>query len=102
MHPETSYNSSLAATAVLIASFNGSLATSSANWAIEAKSYSVAQAQPTFSEINVENKYIFEKNNTYFKNKLEEIFVCLADKQEVLGEEFENIWSNNLDLLYQD
>lgn len=64
-------------------------------------SYSVAQSASTFSERNLAPTRQSDPQEDDFKLEMASVFASIADNQEPLGKEFEDIWDNNAESLYE-
>lgn len=81
-----------------IVAVSAALAASNADWPMQGDSaYSVASAQQSYSPLLIETK----STPDYFEDQVAAIFANLSKGQEPLGSDFEKVWDENIDKLYE-
>ena len=81
--------------------FSAPLAVGNAEWPVHKPAYSTSQSSPTFSFFEVSCVVKPEMAVHDFAQEVSQIFTSLSEGQEPLGSEFEAVWDENLDVLYQ-
>ena len=84
---------------IAIVGINAALAV--ATWPISEPTYVTTQDIPTFSFFAKSIEVPKATNSLDFAQEIASIFASLSDGQQPLGAEFEAIWDNNADALYQ-
>lgn len=77
------------------------IAIAALNWPVYERAYSVDQSVPTHP--GPANNYTIAASPKVqsFANQLATIFASISEGQEPLGPEFEAVWDQNLETLYQ-
>lgn len=90
----------MTATAAIVG-LNAALAVGNASWPAQEPVYVTSQSNPTFSFYEAEFAVIPTTTSSDFAQEVADIFVSLSEGQEPLGAEFEAVWDENVDALYQ-
>ena len=77
------------------------LAVGNTEWPVHESTYSMNQSSPTFSFFEASCAAEPKMTAHDFAQEVSQIFASLSDGQEPLGSEFEAVWDENLDVLYQ-
>lgn len=89
----------MATTSVFVLS--AALAVENTEWPVHKPIYSTNQSSPTFSFFEVSRVAEPKMTAHDFAQEVSQVFASLSDGQESLGSEFEAVWDENLDVLYQ-
>ena len=77
------------------------LAVENTEWPVHKPIYSTNQSSSTFSFFEVSRVAEPKMTAHDFAQEVSQVFASLSDGQEPLGSEFEAVWDENLDVLYQ-
>ncbi len=88
-------------TTAAILGFNAAIAAGEDTWPDQVQIYVTEQSNPTFSFFEDSVLIIPPTPLHEFANSVANVFASLSEGQEPLGAEFEAIWDENVDLLYQ-
>ena len=80
---------------------NAALAVGDAEWPVHESTYSMDQSSPTSSFFKPFCSAELKMTAHDFAQEVSQVFTSLSDGQEPLGSEFEAVWDENLDVLYQ-
>ena len=72
-----------------------------AEWPVHKPIYSTNQSSPTFRSIQFSRAVEPKMTLHDFAQEISQVFASLSEDQEPLGSEFEAVWDENLDVLYQ-
>jgi len=88
------------ATAAVVG-LNAALAMGIAAWPAHEPVYVITQSNPTFSFFEAALAVTPKSSSHDFAQDVAAIFASLSEGQEPLGAEFEAVWDENVDALYQ-
>ena len=80
---------------------SAALAVGNTEWPVHKPIYSTNQSSPTFSFFEVSRAAESKMTAHEFAQEISLVFASLSEDQEPLGSEFEAVWDENLDVLYQ-
>ena len=80
---------------------SSALAARDAKWPVYESTYSMNQSSSTFSFFEPFCSAEPKMTEHDFAQEVSQVFASLSDGQEPLGSEFEAVWDENLDVLYQ-
>ena len=89
----------MATTSVFL--LNAALAVGDAEWPAHESTYIMNQSNPTSSFFEASRAAEFEMTAHDFAQEILQVFASLSEDQKPLGSEFEAVWDENLDVLYQ-
>lgn len=89
----------MATTSVFVLS--AGLAVENTEWPVHKPIYSTNQSSPTFSFFEASCAAAPKMTVHDFAQEISQVFASLSEDQEPLGSEFEAVWDENLDVLYQ-
>lgn len=89
----------MATTSVFVLSV--ALAVGNTEWPVHKPIYSTNQSSPTFSFFEASCAAEPKMTVHDFAQEISQVFTSLSEDQEPLGSEFEAVWDENLDVLYQ-
>ena len=84
-----------------IFTLNAAFTVGNAAWPVHKPIYSTIQSSSTFSFFDVSRAVEPRMSLHDFAQEIAEVFASLSEGQEPLGPEFETVWDENLDILYQ-
>jgi hypothetical protein len=90
----------ITATAAVVG-LNAALAVGNAVWPAHEPIYVTTQSNPTFSFFEAALAVTPKTSSHDFAQEVAGIFASLSEGQEPLGAEFEAVWDENVDELYQ-
>ena len=99
--PMNKINPSYAQMAITSVFLSGALAVRDAEWPVHKSTYSTNQSSPTFSSFKASCAAEPKMTAHDFAQEISQVFASLSEDQEPLGSEFEAVWDENLDVLYQ-
>lgn len=80
---------------------SAALAAGNTEWPVHKPIYSINQSSPTFSSFKASCAAEPKMTVHDFAQEISQVFASLSEDQEPLGSEFEAVWDENLDVLYQ-
>ena len=89
----------IATTSVFVLS--ATLAVGNTEWPVHKPIYSTNQSSPTFNFFEASCAAEPKMTVHDFAQEISQVFASLSEDQEPLGSEFEAVWDENLDVLYQ-
>lgn len=88
------------ATAAIVG-LNAAIAMGGTNWPAPAPLYVTTQSKPTYSFFEKSLLVVPSTPSHDFAHEIASVFASLSEGQQPLGAEFEAVWDENVDSLYQ-